>query len=167
MPATYDSIASVLPTTDPTTIVFSSIPATYTDLVLVVTAKVNSGNDIYIRVNGDTAANYSYTVLTGNGTSAASARSSNIDYGLIMDYNAVPSTDNNHVMTAHFMNYSNTTTNKTCLSRSNRAAAGVDAVVSLWRSTAAINSLTLRIGSSGTGTFSTGTVASLYGIKAA
>jgi hypothetical protein len=166
MPATYEPIQTISPTTNPTEILFSSIPSTYTDLVLVVTAKVNLGEDIYIRVNADSGTNYSATILYGTGSTAGSDRVTS-QTALLVDYYGVPSTANNHLLIANFNNYSNATTFKTCLSRSNNAASGVDAVVSLWRSTAAITSLNLGLGTSRVSTFSTSTVATLYGIKAA
>jgi hypothetical protein len=51
------------------------------------------------------------------------------------------------------------------ISRSNNAGLGVDAIVGLWRSTAAINSITLDL--LGTRIISAGSTFSLYGIKAA
>jgi hypothetical protein len=59
------------------------------------------------------------------------------------------------------MNYSNATTYKTWLSRANRPSAGLDAIVGLWRSTAAITSITLSVISD---TYSVGSTFSLYGI---
>lgn len=163
---TYSQIATQSPTTSPNEITFSSIPGTYTDLVIVATINASSNNDLWVRCNGDASALYSYTYLSGNGTSAFSGRATGQSAGLILDYYAAPNNDNNHVCIAHIFNYANTTTNKTAIARANRAAAGVDAVVSLWRSTAAITSLTFRLGTSGAQTFSTGSVISLYGIKA-
>ena len=63
------------------------------------------------------------------------------------------------------MNYSNTTTFKTILMRANNAALGVDAIVGLWRSTAAINEI--KVFPTGGANFETGSTFSLYGIKAA
>jgi len=164
--ATYEPIQTISPTTNPTEILFSSIPSTYTDLVLVVTAKSNVGGDIYVRVNADSGTNYSSTILFGTGSSAGSARVT-AQTALLVDYYGVVENNNNHLLIANFNNYSNATTFKTCLSRSNNAASGVDAVVSLWRNTNAITSLNLGIGNSRIYTFSTGTVATLYGIAAA
>ena len=62
------------------------------------------------------------------------------------------------------MNYSNTTTYKTTLGRGSNVATDVEAIVGLWRNTAAITSIT--VAPSG-GNMKTGTVLSLYGIKAA
>jgi hypothetical protein len=61
------------------------------------------------------------------------------------------------------MNYSNTTTYKTILARSNNAGIGLDAIVSLWRSTAAINTVNVLADTN----FEAGTSFTLYGIAAA
>jgi hypothetical protein len=62
------------------------------------------------------------------------------------------------------MNYSNTTTNKTALIRGNNAALFTDATVGVWRSTAAITSITLA---SDGAAFDSGSTFNLYGIAAA
>jgi hypothetical protein len=166
---TYEPIATTSPTNNPTELIFTSIPATYTDLVLVVSAKASpDGGDIYIKVNDDGGSNYSWTNIWGNGSTTGSARSSNGALGLLVDYyGTVGNSSNNHLLIANFNNYANTTTYKTCLARSNNSAVGIDSTVTMWRSTAAIGSLKLGIGSARTDTFSTGTVATLYGIAAA
>jgi hypothetical protein len=65
------------------------------------------------------------------------------------------------------MNYSNTTTNKTVISRTNVTSGsfpGTETMVNLWRSTSAINVIELR--QSGSGQYLSGTTFTLYGIKA-
>jgi len=62
------------------------------------------------------------------------------------------------------MNYSNTTTYKTGLVRANSAASGTDAIVGLWRSTAAITSI---VATHDTAQFATGSTFTLYGIASA
>ena len=164
--STYTPIATSSPTTSPTEIIFSSIPSTYTDLVLILCGKSTANANVYVHVNSDTGSNYSYTTLTGDGSTANSYRNSNIASGLLLDYNSQPKNDNADIVIANFMNYSNSTTNKTCISRGGHAGFGVDANVSLWRNTNAITSLAIRLGG-GSGTWLTGTIATLYGIAAA
>ena len=144
---------------------FSSIPSTYTDLILVVTAKNSnagtSANNWRFQFNGDTGSNYSDTFLTGNGSSASSSRDSSqaeIYWGA-----SNQASNSDSVSIAHIMNYANTTTYKTMIARGNSAEAFTCASVGLWRSTAAINSI--KIYSGGASTF-TGTL-TLYGIAAA
>jgi hypothetical protein len=168
--ATYEPITSTTLTTPTSTLTFSSISGAYTDLVLIMNAGQTSPsiNSTRVRVgNGsvDTGSNYSQTVLAGNGTSAISTRQSSISY-IDLDYYAAPGISGDlNIIIASFMNYSNTTTNKTILHRAGKATNGTDAIVSLWRSTAAINTIQLFTATSNTWT--TGSTFTLYGIAAA
>lgn len=164
MTTTYDKIATTTLTSTQSTITFSSITSAYTDLVIVLTVKSSALGDIYLRLNSDTGTNYSYQYLSGTGSISEAGRAVNGDYGLLLDAYGLPDNNNNHIAIANINNYSNTTTFKTCLSRSNNAANGTDAVVSLWRSTSAVNALTFRF--NGAQTFSAGSIITIYGIKA-
>jgi hypothetical protein len=159
MTATYESIATTTLGSAAASVTFSTIPGTYTDLVIVFNGVSTAASFIKrIKFNGDTGANYSATALYGTGSSAASARYSE-------SWLDVVNAGTNDAMTIiHIMNYSNTTTNKTYLSRHSSAAASTEAVVGLWRSTAAITSVLIE-GNSGN-QFASGCVFTLYGIKA-
>jgi hypothetical protein len=163
---TYEPIATNTLSSNQASVTFSGIAGTYTDLVLIVSAnQTPTFNTQFIRFNGDTGTNYSYTILTGNGTSAVSARGSTND-AWYSGYYAVPPTTNYGTEIYSFQNYANTTTYKTGLSRTGRASGGTDAMVGLWRNTAAITSVTYAI--SGTSAFLTsGSTFTLYGIAAA
>lgn len=159
MPQTYTPIASTTVGTATNSVTFSSIPSTYTDLILVVNGVLTGSGGGRFRVNGDTGTNYSYTRVYGNGSAAASDRNSNQDFAYGSNLTTVVS---NGIY--HFMNYSNTTTNKTIISRNSASDAMVNAVANLWRSTAAINSITFDTGGYN---MTTGFALALYGIKAA
>ena len=159
---TYSQIASTTLGTAASSVTFSSIPATYTDLVLVAMPIKDNANSPYLRFNGDTATNYSQTYLEGNGTAASSARGSNQAYGYI-NLNATPEV--NGYIIVNLNNYSNTTTNKTYLANVGQAATAIDRVVGLWRSTSAIS--TILIASSNGGNYAAGSTFNLYGITAA
>jgi hypothetical protein len=164
MAKTYEPIATQTLGSSAATVTFSSIPATYTDLVLVFWKLTSAAAQAGIQFNSDTATNYSNTSVSGNGTSTASARSASSSQ--IDIENALISDATNAAMNIlNVMNYSNTTTYKTVISRTGAAASGVNANVGLWRNTAAITSITIK--SSGVTTFSTGATFTLYGIKAA
>jgi hypothetical protein len=163
MAKTYDPIQTQTLGSAVASVTFSSIPATYTDLVLVYAGVIASGGEVglTIRFNGDSGSNYSKTDVVGNGSAASSARDSNYteaNIGL-----ASSTVQANSIF--HIMNYANTTTNKTVLARGNNSAGYVRLGVGLWRSTAAITSVTLIAG--GSVNFNIGTVATLYGIKSA
>jgi len=162
MAATYTPIASVTATGSSTVISFTSIPQTYTDLVVVFTGFATTGN-FYIRVNSDSSAVYSQTDIRGNGTVAGSSRETAQSNVYIGDYISDPiSTISNAVM--HFNNYANTTTFKTFLLRGNNSAKFTGLTAGLWRSTAAITGISVH--SSGAN-FDSTSVATLYGILGA
>lgn len=160
MPSTYEPIATTTLGSAVTSVTLSSIPSTYTDLILVVNHTTSTGVGWFMRYNGDTGSNYSYTYVGGNGSAAESYRDQNLTYTRVGNsYTTIGNT------IIQIQNYSNTTTNKTHLSRTNSSSAFVAAMVGLWRNTAAINSVTLLTGT--TDTFSAGSTFTLYGIKAA
>jgi len=142
------------------TIDFTSIPATYTDLVIVTSAKnLVADNAIFMTFNGDSTTNYSNTIIFGgtpNGT--GSGRGTSQNYCVIGRTNTAEFC----VGVTHVQNYANTTTNKTILSRGGNAGNFTLAYVNLWRnSTDPINRITLT---SGSGNFEIGSSATIYGI---
>lgn len=164
MPTTYESIATTTLGTAAADVTFSSIPATYTDLILVITANNNSGTAYISRLyfNADTGSNYSYTRITGDGSAAVSTRISNDTYG----FGGWSNNQSNQMIlsTNHIQNYSNTTTNKTWLVRGGDNGDRVFFAVGLWRSTAAINTIKVQVEA---GTYDAGSTFTLYGIRAA
>ena len=155
--ATYEPIATQTLGSTAATVTFSSIPGTYTDLVLITSNTSSAGlGGVYLdQINGDTGANYSSTKIFGTGTVAGSDRNTS-DTGV--NIALTNSTQCNNIF--HFLNYSNTTTFKTVLARGNSGGAGqTRASVALFRSTAAITSFRL----SGV-TFDAGSTFTLYGI---
>ncbi len=170
MPSTYTPIATTTLGSNQSSVTFSSISGAYTDLILIVVSKDGSstGQDISIQFNSDTGSNYSFTYLYGNGTSAASGRASN-NTAARLGYFTTRGTTDGYNAIAQIMNYSNTTTNKTMITRSNSLSSntsypGAETIVNLWRNTAAITSVVL---SSGTSSFATGSTFTLYGVKSA
>jgi len=164
MAITYEPIASQTLGSATSGITFSSIPQTYTDIVAILnfTLDTNSGA-CYSYVNGIfTGTPYSNTNLTGDGSFALSSRASNSN---TINITQTPINQNITNVIVHYMNYSNTTTNKTILGRQNTTASIVNASVSLWRSTAAINSISFS--TFNTQNFIAGSTFTLYGIKAA
>lgn len=162
MPATYEPIATTTLGSATNTVTFSSIPQTYTDLILVSYQQSSSGGStLNYRYNGDTGTNYSTTMIVGNGSTAASYRTTNATFGEIGYHNGA----NTRVVNIfQVMNYANTITNKTSIARDSDPNSTVNAYSSLWRSTAAINSVTLILNA---GNFGINDTFTLYGIKAA
>jgi hypothetical protein len=170
--STYTKIASSTLGSAAASVTFSSIPSIYTDLVLVVTPASASGTpNVLIRVNSDSGSNYSWTGLAGNGTSATSGREINTvrAYGTIQYYSAMTTTLGTCTMKTDFMNYANTTTQKTWLSRAGGAGYATELIVGKWASTAAITTLDCYayVGAGSFVNFAIGSTFNLYGILAA
>ena len=159
--STYTPIATTTMSGSTASYTFTSIPSTYTDLVLVIVAANASASNFQITFNSDTGSNYSRTQIAGNGTSASSAREST--YTSYRTLNTPASTSIFAISNINIMNYSNTTTYKTLLDRGGYASDQTYAQVGLWRSTAAINSINLLAGAN----LSAGSTFSLYGISSA
>lgn len=163
--STYTPLATTTLGSSASSYTFSSIPSTYTDLVLILNTAQTGGGDPVIQFNSDSSTNYSNTYLYGTGTAAGSARVSSATYARVGYYGGGSGTVGNSNAIVNIQNYSNSTTYKTFLSRANTAASGTDAIVGLWRSTAAITSITFSYTSSSN--IATGSVLTLYGIAAA
>lgn len=167
MAFTYTPIATTTLGSTTASYTFSSIPSTYTDIVLVADmADSNTGADqrMLVRVNGDSSTNYSTTIVYGSGSSATATINSNRTF-FDNSSGASNSITSGSANIYHFMSYSNTTTYKTVLYRQNNLVntAGTSAIVGLWRSTSAINSITIFC----IGSLVAGSTFTLYGIKAA
>ena len=145
---TYDLIASNVLSSSAASVSFSSIPATYRDLVLVTTGR-NISWELYI--NGDTGANYSRVYMRGTGTSEQTGAGTE-NFVRVNQWEAI----------IQFMDYSATDKHKTILMRSNTYYQATQADAQRWANTAAITSLELNAGSGNT--FPSGTQTYLYGI---
>jgi len=158
VPTTYEPIATNTLSTTASSIEFTSISGSYTDLVLVGEGTVSTETTLYLQFNSDTGSNYSSTYLLGDGSAASSGRWSS--QSVIYLYNWKTGRNN---LICQINNYSNTTTNKTTLTRLNTPSGYVVANVGLWRSTSAITSIKISHGAN----FNSTTQFTLYGIKAA
>jgi hypothetical protein len=163
MPSTYEPIATNTLVSAATTVTFSSIPSTYTDLVLVTNIKDASTYALLRVGNGsvDTGSNYSRTYLLSVGASGVSQRTANATSWYLSagaseyDYNV-----------HNLQNYANTTTYKTSIERATTSADGTYTSANLWRSTSAINIISI-ISATGTASLAAGSIFTLYGIAAA
>jgi hypothetical protein len=174
MPATYDCIATTTLSSAQATVTFSSISGDYTDLLITGQIKGTQNAALLLRVgNGsvDTGSNYSVTTFAARynqgSVDVASERYSSIT-SIYASGSTWYSGTNFGTLQMNLANYSNTTTNKTIITRldavENANYCGPSAVVGLWRSTSAINIVTF---SNNGGNFDVGSTFSLYGIKAA
>jgi hypothetical protein len=94
VPNTFEKIASVtVGAGGAANIEFTSIPATFTDLCVKVSARSSASaslEDMYLRLNGDTGSVYTSRNLRGNGATASSASSS----GTSIYFSTIPAATN-------------------------------------------------------------------------
>ena len=162
--STYTPIATNTLGTATSSVTFSLISGSYTDLIVIVNAICASGGAdlINLQYNGDTTSGlYSSTRLVGNGSTVDSDRQTgaNFIYACLIN-STVRNSDIYQIQ-----NYSNTTTFKTCIARASLADNQTRVTVGLWRNTNAITSLTISHASSIN--FNVGSTFTLYGIAAA
>lgn len=144
-----------------TTVTFGSIPATYRDLRLVVSGTTTTGtvDALVLRLNGDTASNYSIVYATGDGTNATSSTQATTYAGM-----GVIGTSQS-VSTIDIMDYAQTDKHKALLGRGNTPGWGTRMIAGRWASTSAVT--TILVYTEANLTFSIGTTLSLYGIVSA
>ena len=162
MARTYEPISTQTLGSNQASITLSSIPQTYTDLIIIANGASTSGGSMKARFNGDGGSNYSTTYMYGDGSNGVGGRISNDASGIAGSRNGIGSQGGGEMQ---INNYSNATTYKSMLSRQ----FGSDQIawfsVGLWRNTAAITSIVFTDESGGN--FTTGFTITLYGIKAA
>ena len=155
MATTCKLIAKQTLGSDTATVTFSDIPGTYTDL-LVTSSWRNTGSNAggCMRMNGDTASNYSYRGLrTNNGTSASSFNSASwvSSFGTVYDelifFNVVDTNltaDTFASVAIYIPNYAGSTNKSVSIdfaAENNGTATYLGVEAGLWSSTAAITSL--------------------------
>jgi len=147
-------------------VTFSSIPQTYTDLVLKSSVRSTStDNWLNISFNGTSATvNWSARWIGGTGTAANSSSSTNSTYSVLEnDSTTTASTFSNSEI--YIPNYTSANAKSLSLDNvfeNNATAAQSFLMASLWNNTAAITSMTLTPSSVNIAQYST---FYLYGIK--
>ena len=165
MATTYEPIATTTLGSAAASITFSSIASTWTDLRISFTGTATGGTSPIVRFNSDTGTNYSQTMIYGDGSAAYSygfTSQTKIFVNAEVSFNATPQFN-----TIDIFSYAGSTY-KTALITSSHDRNGVgivERIVGLWRSTSAITSVTLSL--NGGQNMDAGTIATLYGIKAA
>ena len=154
-------------------ITFTNIPNTYSHLQIRAIAKDDAGTPqtrfLTFRFNSDTASNYSWHYLTGNGSAASSAAGTSETYGIASFVNE-GGTSIFGAAVIDILDYANTNKYKTV-----RGLGGYDLNGSgeatfasgSWRSTSAITSITLDLRSTQAGNFNQYSQFALYAIKGA
>lgn len=161
MPATYEPIATVTVSTgNSLQLVMDNIPGTYTDLILIAQTGQSSGaNFMRIRYNSSTTG-YSYTSISGNGTTPSANRGTG-ESGIVAGYFDVGS-NLETVIIANIINYTSSTIRKYAIIRAGKAATATSLVAGLWANTNAITRIDIDMAN-----IAVNSTFTLYGIKAA
>lgn len=154
---TYTALATLTASGGETSVTFSSIPATYRDLVLVWNGTAGTSQTVRVRFNSDSGSNYSYVYANGDGSSATSL--SGTSTSILQNYLF----SNPTVCILQIMDYSATDKHKTVISRWNTAQNGLQMNAERWANTAAITTVECSLAAS---SINSGTTFSLYGIEA-
>jgi len=176
MANTYILIANNVLSTTATSVTFSAIPATYTDLILKWSARSNSASDrtdATFRFNASSSTNYSTTILYGNGASVSndgvSSRADLYSGFLINGGTSTTSSFSNGEM--YIPSYASSTNKPLSIDSRTETNATTSAITNmtagLFRDTTAISSITMYSGatSSPSDSFVSGSSFYLYGIK--
>jgi len=170
--ATYIKIASnTVGAGGVASVTFSSIPATYTDLVVKGSVRTNNNavfDNLQLRFNSDSGANYSRLFLVGDGSTTQNFKGTgNTSFVPSYSVNAANATANTFSNTEHYIPNYRSSNQKSISCDSvveNNATAGYDGLsAGLWSGTAAITAIEL---SPGSGTlFNQYSTFTLYGVS--
>jgi hypothetical protein len=150
----------------------TSIPQTYTDLLLLVSIRGNGGasyRNVPLRVNNDATLLWQQRLLGGDGSTASSAsysatNGSDMVWGLVAD--SIPTANAFTSVQYYFSNYASTTINKAVsfegVAENNASTASLRIASAVWYSNNAISRITLT---PETGSWIQYTTATLYGIN--
>ena len=163
--STYTPIATTTLGSAATSYTFTSVPSTYTDIVLVFSGIIN-GNTFLV-FNSDTGSNYSQTNMYSQASSTvSSSRGTNLPNIYIGHFMNYPLQDGQSNFIMNIQNYANTSVYKTGIFRVNNATGQkIEESVTLWRSTSAINSI--QVLSDVTNGMQSGSQLTIYGIASA
>jgi len=144
-------------------ITFSSIPNTFTDIKIVLSAQSTTGNaDMLTSFNGSTS-NFNWVLISGSGSSAGS-NSGAASYGMLANQSTQTANtfSNCEIYIPNYAsgNYKSASINSVNENNASGATMYLDTI--LWSQTAAINSVSFAISGANFAQYST---AYLYGIS--
>jgi len=167
MPTTYKAIATVtVGAGGASTIEFTSIPNTYTDLLLKLCARGTSnagaaGNVGYLKPNGSTS-NLTRRILYGTGSAVGSDTGTDWAYYVTPSDHTASTFGNTEIYIPNYTSSNNKSASFDSVSENNGTTAYAMLSAGLWSNTSVISSLTLSLAA---GNFAQYSTATLYGIK--
>lgn len=156
---TYTALATTTLSSAVGSVTFSSIPASYRDLVLIASGATTTSDTVVLtRFNNDATDHYSYVQMYGE---ASAGSDTNTLEHIFTIFGGTGSVGN---VIFNIMDYSATDKHKTVLTRENNLGISwTGARATRWPSTTAVNEIDLVPRS---GNFASGSTFSLYGIEA-
>ncbi len=164
MATTYTLISSVtVGGGGAATMSFTSIPATYTDLVVKISGRAGDASGQFLTFNGNSS-NYSYRTILGDGSSASSGNSSGSRIFLINGSNGFTSNTfgNAEIYIPNYASANYKSVSIDSVNENNASTAYVQLIAGLWSNTAAITTVTLT---PEVGSYLQYSTAYLYGIS--
>lgn len=152
----YIALATTTLSSAVTSVTFSSIPATYKDLIVVFRGGASQNSYCGMQLNGDSASNYSYVEARFEVNGVFSEAGSNV--WVPQRFTGTSDT----FVTYQIMDYAATDKQKTVLVRNGKATESVYMAAARWANTNAVTSLTLDV--EGSRTWNVGSTFSLYGV---
>lgn len=161
--ATFEPIATTTVASATNQVSFTSIPSTYTDLLIVALCSYNGAGsgDLNIQFNSDTANNYSATRLLNVGTTASSATQPNRANVLSGEAGVARTALEIHILSYASSVFKNVIISGICPSTGTNGCWTTGS----WRSTSAVTSVQIRAES--TPQWAVGSTFTLYGITGA
>jgi len=145
---------------------FTSIPATYTDLCLLVSTRSSTAEDSFgLQFNNDTGSNYPYRNVQGDGTNAQSfsGTTTKIYRGRQPESGYTANTfGNSQFYIPNYAGSNNKSVSLDTVNENNATTARASLSAALWSNTSAITSIKIVPDS---GNFVQYSTATLYGIK--
>jgi len=173
VPDTFIKIASItVGSGGASSIDFTSIPSTYTDLVVKISARSSRSafqqDDLSYRFNSDSSSVYNYIQIRGSGSAVISTNPGTLSYNYAGQINSSTSTSNTFSnVEIYIPNYAGSTKKSSSVDgvqENNQTEAYATLVTNLWSSTAAITSISLLLNIT-SNNFLQYSTATLYGIK--
>lgn len=166
MPVTYKPIATVtVGAGGAASIDFTSIPGTYTDLLLKISSRGNAsamGSNLGISFNGSTSS-FTGRYLEGTGTAAASASVARFISSTNANTSTASTFGSAEIYIPNYAGSNNKSFSAEGLSENNATEAYRHLTAGLWSNTAAITSITMSLLTGDN--FMQYSTATLYGIK--
>jgi hypothetical protein len=170
MPVTYKKIATVTVTTaTQAAIEFTSIPGTYTDLVVLASVRNSGSSGVVLRLkfNGSSS-NHSDRYIEGDGATVVSGSNGGGGAGHIFSGNVTRSTDtastfaSNYIYIPNYGSSSNKSLSADGVTENNATTAYTNLTAGLWSDASVITAIQLTPSANSFAQYSTAT---LYGIK--